>query len=101
MNTDSMNNKLLVARKDSMHHLLQADALETIDRSCGVTWLGHQYHENYPIWESDILATSRVSGVCSCSAFQGLKPKMGISGREKDRIDSMVQLVINLHQRNL
>jgi hypothetical protein len=26
---------------------------------------------------------------------------MGISGREKDRIDSMVQLVINLHRCNL
>jgi hypothetical protein len=30
MNTDSMNNKLLVARKDSMHHLLQADALKQL-----------------------------------------------------------------------
>jgi hypothetical protein len=33
-----------------------------------------------------------MSGVCNYFTFQGLKPKMGINGKEKDRIDNMVQL---------
>jgi hypothetical protein len=33
-----------------------------------------------------------MSDACNYYTFQGLKPKMGINGREKDRIDNMVQL---------